>query len=162
MSLRKLLDDDDEPDLGSAWDLLRPHAEPDSEAYKLRAAAMTKLFDAYREHDPDRIEAYIDALWHEVPPWWLVLAVKRLIVERVYPTLPTPGDVRRVARELAGMDRPTYRAGRYLDTPRNTWPPPERRHAVEAGRFERLPAHVPLALPAGSHHALPRGDEGEA
>ncbi len=146
--------------ISSAMDLIAPKTDPADPEYKPRVAIVTKLMHAYGE-PAERVEHYVDVLWCEVPIWWLAYAVERLIAERVYPTVPTPGDIRRQARELAGMDRAAYGAGRYLDNPRRQWPPPWSRHAVPLGGVEALLADQPLlaieAGSAGTHHQLPAG-----
>lgn len=145
-------------ELAAAMELMRPVAKPGTEEYRLRAALMTELLDRYDAAEPDRIERYVEALWDEIPLWWLALAVRKVFATRVYPSAPRPGEVRRVARKLAGMDRPTYSAGVYLDAPRREWPPPARRHAVSSGEYEPLPAGEPLRLPGGERAQIGGGE----
>lgn len=144
-------------EIEAAMALIAPDSDTASPEYQPRVAITATLFCAYDVDDEGRVDQYIDALWTEVPLWWLALAVRRLIAERVYPSLPTPGDVRRVARELAGMDRPVYLgAAGYSDAPRRRWPPVGKRHGVEPGALEPLQVG-PLRIEAGSHPELSEG-----
>jgi len=139
--------------------LMAPDADPADPEWRPRAAVMAKLFEHYGERDTARLERYIDALWCEVPVDWLALAVKRLIVERVYPSLPTVGDIRRIARSLAGMDRTIYFHGRYIDSGHRDWPRFGLRHDVCAGTFEKLDEKRPLHLVRGALPMLAEGDD---
>jgi hypothetical protein len=130
--------------------LIAPDSDAGHPEYAPRAAVLAKLFEHYGERDTAKLERYIESLWHEVPVDWMALAVKRLIVERVYPSLPTVGDIRRVARALAGMDRTIYHAGRYIDSGHRSWPRFGLRHDVCAGTFEKLDVKRPLRLTPGA------------
>lgn len=144
-------------DLAAALELLEPDIDAGSPEYPTRKRIIERLFAHYREKDAERALTYIDALWTEVPVFWLALAVKTLIAQRVYPSLPTPGDVRRAARELAGMDRTRMLSnGIYDDSGHHRWPPPRRRHAVTGGT-EPLDIGAP-ALESGEHAKLEAGE----
>ena len=72
-----------------------------------------------------------------IPAWLLQIAVVLVIRSRVYPSLPSIGELWETAREAAGMKRSRYRAGHYLGPPRE-WPPEGRRHAIEFAQLESL------------------------
>lgn len=109
---------------------------PSAEEMRLRGAILMRLFEQFDAADADRCELYV-AETEEIPVGFLAVAVVGIIRSRVYPSLPTVGDLWTAAKQAAGMHREQYHAGRYLPPPR-TWPPDGQRYAVNAGELERI------------------------
>ena len=123
--------------LAAVLELIEPsNVAVDPQEMKLRDAAVAKLCERFRESDA-RVASGLVADTLAIPVFWLALAVRLTIEARVYPSLPTAGDLWRVAKEAAGMSREQYHAGRYLPPPRG-WPPGMSRHAIQAGELEAV------------------------
>ena len=125
---------------------------------KERAAWMARLCRAYGETDSARAVLYMEET-REIPLSILRHACKLVIRSRVYPSLPSIGELWQAAHQVAGMHREQFSAdgGRYVPPPRD-WPPEGKRHAIHAGRYEPLAACEKL-LPAG--RAVPALGAGE-
>ena len=113
-----------------------------------RATLIGRLFMTYREKDADLEEHYAMAT-ADIPLFFLASAVLLLERTRVYPSLPQTGELWNLARDVAGMNRQQYHAGRYLKPPRD-WPPAGKRHAVTVREFEKLPGDPAKMLTGGS------------
>ena len=128
--------------LEAVRDLLEPDLPADPEEMQLRSTAIAKLCQHFRrDTTPESAEALLRATL-EMPLYWLALTVRTVIRSRIYPTLPTSGDLWATGERLAGMHRQQYDAGRYLQPPRH-WPPVGQRHSIHAGELEVVPAQQP-------------------
>ncbi len=122
----------------------------------LRGRLIARLLLVYSIADPKRCELYL-AETRTIPVTHLHAALVAIVRSRVYSTLPTIGEIWTAAREIAGMNREQYGAGRYLPAPRE-WPPDGKRHAIEPGQFETLPepeSYPRMLLEAGRRALLP-------
>jgi hypothetical protein len=127
---------------------------PDPELER-RARLLSKLFVAYRDNDMTRAKFYLEQTM-DVPPTWLAAGILSIIDTRVYPTLPTIGELKLAAKEQAGMLRDRYHGGRYIGKPK-IWPPPGQRYSVEIGRLEPVAKHSLLKLSVPKQGRLTEG-----
>ncbi len=146
--------------MDDVWTLIEQMLKPEvqersSREQQARSVVISRLFASYRDMDEAAGKHYVIAT-ADIPLPFLVLTVVALERSRVYPKLPTPGELWEIARKAAGMDRQQYHAGQYLPPPRE-WPPDGQRHAITKGEFELLPGDPAKLLPAGALKALGEG-----
>lgn len=99
----------------------------------MRRKIISQLFARFRSEACPDPEIYLaDTL--AIPIDKLALAVLSIIRSRVYPSLPSIGEIWTTARKLAGMDGSQYDAGRYIRAPLD-WPPPGLMHGPLRGQF---------------------------
>jgi hypothetical protein len=140
--------------------MLKPEASPRDPEYLPRVAIAAKLLGSFGS-PPGSVaeEDYVERLW-DVPILWFAAAVGVALEERVYPSAPTVGDIRRIACELARMDCPVYDAGRYYEGRRATWPEFPRAWDVQIGStrpMRKLRGSAFRQLLQGAQKALGEG-----
>lgn len=133
-----------------------PKPEEDHE----RKRMLAYLFKLFGEDDAVLAQMYFDQT-SEIPLWALRLGLKALVRKYRWPKLPRIADIWLTSKEIAGMHRQQYRAGRYIEPP-PVWPPEGQRHAIQAGAFEPIRTLHGMSLPRIEERLrLETGEQGE-
>lgn len=111
-----------------------PSGEPPDDDAEQRRLMMFYLFKLFGVEDFTLAQMYLDQT-DEIPLDKLRAGLRVLVRRYHWPKLPRVADIWLAAREVAGMHRQQYRAGRYMPAPRE-WPPEGKRYAIQAGEFE--------------------------
>lgn len=122
---------------------VQPAREDETNA---RKRAIYALFVCFRDKDVEAMRVYL-AETLGIPLGFLQAAVSAVIRSHKWSKVPTIAELWSAAREIAGMHREQYHAGRYMPAPRD-WPPEGQRHAIHVGQLEPL-GDTPMLLTSG-------------
>jgi hypothetical protein len=121
--------------------------EISDEELTMRRRIVHRLFKSKSNTDSEAMRLYLEETI-EIPVDKLAVAVILMIRSHRWPSVPSVADVWSAAREVSGMNREQYHAGRYLPAQRE-WPAIGERHGVVLGEREKLGRSPAQALLGG-------------